>query len=137
MNKAEICYGKVIFLFLLVSVSCSVLDNNSSDQSVAISLNQKRINPEKGIKLSQAQKNTYPHLSLEINDPEIVEKLFETDNLQVMLARGSRPVTSFQTDYDIPYRMGFNVDSLFDDAKSGDRLIFYADDFILYTLAIR
>lgn len=137
MNKALPHYGKIILLFLLVSPSCFVLKSSSPDPSITISLNQKQINSEKGIKLSQLRKNTHPYLSLEINDPKIIEKLSEASNLQIMLARGSRPVTSFQTDYNVPYRMGFGVDSLFHRAIAGDRLIFYVDDFILYNLAIR
>ena len=124
-------------LVLLVLLSaCASTKVPPQDQPIAISLNQKRVDPEKGLRIAQVRKNPRPYLSLEINDSTTVQKLAESNTLQIMLARGSRPVTSLQTEYDIPYRMGFATDSLLNQAEAGDRLIFYAEDFILYTLDI-
>ena len=137
MNKIKVLHFWVIMPFCVVSMACSPTQIISQNEPISIRLNQKRVNLEKGIRLSQAKTVSKPYLSLEVTDSVLVDNLAKSNNLQIILARGSRSITSFQTEYDIPYRMGFSVDSLFDDAQAGDRLILYADNFILYTLAIR
>lgn len=124
-------------MVLLPSLSCSVLEKGSSDKPISIRLNQEQINTTKGIKLSRVQKHAEPYISLEIKDPKMVKELSQSNHLQIVVARGSRPINSMQTSYDIPYRMGFSIETLLDDAAVGDRIIFTVDDYVLYMLSIR
>ncbi|WKN42555.1 hypothetical protein [Tunicatimonas pelagia] len=137
MSKIEAIYFWAVTLLCLVSMACSATQTISRNDPISIYLNRKPVNLKEGIKLSRVQTIAKPYLSLEINDSILVNNLAKSDNLQIILARGSRPVTTFQTNYNLPYRMGFKVESLFDEAEAGDRLVFCADDFILYTLAVR
>ncbi|MEM9829535.1 MAG: hypothetical protein AAF944_02800 [Bacteroidota bacterium] len=136
MSRLMVARHWAIVLHCLVSVACSSTKTISQNESISIHLNQKQVNIKKGFRLSRAKAASEPYLNLEVNDSVLVDNLAKSDNLQIILARGSRLITSFQTEYDIPYRLEFKTGSLFSQAKIGDRLIFYAQDFVLCTLPI-
>nr|WKN34335.1 hypothetical protein K4G66_18310 [Tunicatimonas sp. TK19036] len=118
----NVCLGFMLLTIAACASSKTVPDEYSSPLSLWI--NQVRIDNEEGLRPSLVHSFPQPYLGIEVHDTTMVQRLSQHHTLQILLARGSRPVTSSQETYEVPYRMGFDVTSLLEDAKPGDRLVF-------------
>ncbi|MEQ9442865.1 MAG: hypothetical protein RIG62_27740 [Cyclobacteriaceae bacterium] len=128
-------------LLLLVLVGGCVSSKQSTpEQTEPLSfwINQEHIDGREGLRLSVVHAFTQPYLGIAVHDTSVVQQLSEGDALQIVLARGSRPVASSRETYEDPYRMGFDATQLLEKAKLGDRLVFASEaaDQVLYTLLI-